>query len=77
MTPKDVLEYFGTQTAIAHAVGCKQSSVAEWFDKGEVPEGRQYQIELATDGRLRATKPALRNAMSGTQSCACEQKAAA
>lgn len=60
MTPQEVLRYFGTQSNIAKAVGCKDSSVSEWFDKGEVPEGRQYQIELATRGFLRASKPPLR-----------------
>ena len=42
-------------------LGCKQPSVAEWFEKGEVPEGRQYQLELATQGALKAEKPAKRN----------------
>lgn len=42
-------------------LGCKQPSIAEWFDKGEVPEGRQYQLELATGGVLKANKPANRN----------------
>lgn len=60
MTPNDVLVEFKTQTNIARALGIKPSSVAEWFKDGEVPEGRQYQIELATMGRLRASKPPLR-----------------
>ncbi len=60
MTPNEVLRYFGTQANIAKAVGCKQSSVNGWFKDGEVPEGRQYQIELATRGFLRAEKPPLR-----------------
>ena len=60
MTPQDLLQHFGSQSAIAKALGCKQQTVFEWFEKGQVPEGRQYQTELATGGALRATRPALR-----------------
>lgn len=60
MTPKDLEEFFGNKSAIAAALGASVSSVYDWFAVGEVPEGRQYQIELATNGRLRAAKPALR-----------------
>lgn len=61
MTPQDVLDYFKTQTEIARVAGCNQSSVAEWFSEGKVPEGRQYQLELATNGALKADKPANRH----------------
>ncbi len=60
MTPNEVKRYFGTQANIAKALGCKQSSVHEWFLKGRVPEGRQYQIELGTQGFLRADKAPFR-----------------
>jgi len=60
MTPQDLLNFFGTQSEIARALGCAQSSVSEWFDNGQIPEGRQYQTELATNGQLRASKPANR-----------------
>ena len=62
MNPKQVIEYFKTQTAAADALGIAQSSVAGWLDSGEVPEVRQYQIELATNGQLRADLPANRMA---------------
>jgi len=61
MTPQQVLKYFGTQAEIARVLGCKQPSVAEWFlPDGKVPEGRQYQLEIATGGALKAEKPANR-----------------
>lgn len=60
MIPKDLQKHYGTQVAIAKALGAAQSSVAEWFQNGRIPEGRQYQIELATDGMLKADLPALR-----------------
>lgn len=62
MTPSDLLAHFGSQTAIARALGCSQPSVNEWFKDGSVPEGRQYQVQLATNGKLKADKPAARDA---------------
>ena len=61
MTPKDLLEFFGSLSATARALGCKPQTVSEWIEHGKVPEGRQYQAELATGGMLRASKPALRH----------------
>ena len=58
MTPEDLLQHYGTQSEIARALGCSQSSVFEWFESGRIPDGRQYQIELATSGMLRASRPA-------------------
>jgi hypothetical protein len=61
MTANDLLKYFGTKTAIARALGCTPASVAEWFYPNVgVPEGRQYQAQLATRGALKADVPALR-----------------
>lgn len=57
MTPRDVIDHFVTQTATAEALGIAQSSVAGWVAAGRVPIGRQYQIELATGGALKAEKP--------------------
>lgn len=65
MTPNDLLEYYGTKAEIARAIGVKQPSITEWFNGGEVPEDRQYQIELATNGALRASKPADRRLYTG------------
>lgn len=60
MTPQQVIEHFGSQTKTARALGLAQSTVAGWIVDGEVPEARQYQIEMATRGLLRADRPALR-----------------
>ena len=60
MSPKQVIDFFGTQTATAKALGIAQSSVAGWVSAGEVPMERQYQVELATNGQLRADLPAMR-----------------
>jgi len=57
MTKLEAIKFFGSPGALATALGCGQSSVSEWK---EIPEGRQYQIELATRGKLKADRPALR-----------------
>ena len=60
MTPNQALEHFGSQAEIARVCGIKQPSVAEWFERGEIPEGRQYQLVLASGGTLTADRPANR-----------------
>lgn len=60
MTPSQAIHHFGSQTRLAQALGMAQSSVAEWVANEAIPLPRQYQIELATGGTLRADKPALR-----------------
>lgn len=60
MTPKDLIDYFGGISKAARALGCKPQTIHDWIDSGQVPEGRQYQAELATGGQLRAARPALR-----------------
>jgi DNA-binding transcriptional regulator YdaS (Cro superfamily) len=62
MTPAEALAYFGRQVEIARVLGVKPPSVSEWFDAGCIPEGRQYQLELATNGELKADAPANRKA---------------
>lgn len=52
MRTQAAVDHFGSQTALANALGIKQSSVAEW---GEYPpETRQVQIHALTRGKLRA-----------------------
>jgi len=60
MTPEQAIKHFKTQSRLARALGKKQSSVNEWFTNGKIPDGAQYQIELATAGMLVADKPACR-----------------
>lgn len=61
MKPIDLISFFRTATGVARALGCAPSTVAEWVASDQVPEGRQYQAELATNGRLKADQPALRS----------------
>lgn len=52
MTKAEAIEFFGTQAALAAALGMKQPSVAEWGI--HPPEARQLQIHRVTQGKLRA-----------------------
>lgn len=70
MTPKQAIKHFGTISKLARALGLSNPSIYDWLNAGEIPEARQYQIELATCGALRADKPALRTDIP------CEKRAA-
>ncbi len=53
MKKTDALTYFGTQKALADALGIAQAAVAQWGE--EVPPRRAFEIERITDGKLKAT----------------------
>jgi hypothetical protein len=55
MKTSDAISHFKTKAALAAALGIKAPSIYDWGD--EVPIGRQFQIELITDGALKATRP--------------------
>lgn len=64
MTYEDLIAHYGTQKAAGEALGAfgageavKQSSVAEWKEKG-IPAPRQAQYEILTNGALRAERVA-------------------
>lgn len=51
MRKDEAIAHFGTASALADALGIRPASVAEW---GEfVPEGRAYQLQVITGGKLR------------------------
>lgn len=54
MTPDQALKHFGTQEALAAAVGISQPAVAVWVANGLIPPGRQAQLQIITAGKLRA-----------------------
>jgi DNA-binding transcriptional regulator YdaS (Cro superfamily) len=52
MLKRDAIAYFGTQQALADALGIKTQSITDW---GEiVPELRQLQLQRITGGVLKA-----------------------
>ena len=52
MRTSDVIEFFGTQKAVADALKIKPPSVNGWGET--VPPLRQLQIEKITSGKLKA-----------------------
>jgi DNA-binding transcriptional regulator YdaS (Cro superfamily) len=57
MTKQEAVEHFGSQRAVADALGIKQSSVAEWGMYP--PETRQLQLHRVTRGKLKAEQEVL------------------
>lgn len=52
MKKQDAIDFFGSITKLADAIGCAQSSIYDWSDV--VPFPRQHQLESITGGKLKA-----------------------
>ena len=50
MKKADAIKFFGTESALAKALGIKAPSIYDWGD--EVPDLRQLQLEVMTGGQL-------------------------
>jgi hypothetical protein len=57
MKKTDAIRHFGSQAALARALGIKRASVHSWGE--EIPLDRQCQLEVVTDGKLRADRALL------------------
>lgn len=55
MRTKTAIKHFGSAAELARHLGISRQSIHDWGD--EVPEGRQYQLEILTNGALRAKRP--------------------
>lgn len=53
MKKQDAIEYFGTQQALAEAIGVSSAAIAQWGET--VPPLRQLQIQQLTLGKLQAS----------------------
>lgn len=53
MQKSAVLKHFGTVTATAKALGISHVAVSKWSET--IPQGRAYQIEVLTGGKLKAS----------------------
>ena len=53
MTHDDLIQFFGTQSEVARAVGISSASVSEWKTAG-VPEQRQLEFQKLTKGKCKA-----------------------
>jgi len=56
MRKKEAVAYFGTQVALARALGIGKSAVSEW---ASIPIDRQCQLEVVTLGKLKANRDLL------------------
>lgn len=54
MNRADAIKHFKGITPLAKALGITYEAVRQWGD--EIPELRQYQLELVTNGQLKADK---------------------
>ncbi len=54
MKTRDVAKFFGSKKKLAEALGIQPSAVTMWGDT--VPESRQYQIQVLSQGQFRADK---------------------
>ncbi|MBU0536868.1 MAG: Cro/Cl family transcriptional regulator [Gammaproteobacteria bacterium] len=54
MTPKQLIEHFGSRANAASNLGVTYEAVRQWDEAGEIPKTRQYQIEVVTKGQLKA-----------------------
>lgn len=54
MNIQDLISHFGSQAAIAKALGTSDQVVSAWKSKNRIPLGRQYEIQILTAGKLRA-----------------------
>lgn len=53
MTYSDLVQHYGTAAACARRLGLHRQAVHRWQKSG-IPIGRQYQIQVDTDGALMA-----------------------
>ncbi len=52
MKKNDVLSYFGGVDKTAKALGITHVAVSKWGEN--IPQGRAYQVEVLTGGKLKA-----------------------
>lgn len=53
MNMTDAIKHFGSKTKLAAALGIYPSAVTQWGET--VPESRQYQLQVMTKGKLKAS----------------------
>ena len=64
MYKKDVIDHFGTQRAVAKALGISDAAVSQW--KEVIPEKDAYRLEVVTAGALKYQESAYRKAAQAT-----------
>jgi len=54
-----VIKHFGSQIAVADALGVTQPTISNWKTRGRIPQLQQLRIEHMTSGKLRADRKIL------------------
>jgi DNA-binding transcriptional regulator Cro len=57
MTPTEAVTFFHSQSGLARVLGVTSQAVNKWVAQGEIPVGRQFQLQVLTRGKLRADGP--------------------
>lgn len=52
MTRAEAIEHFGSVSALADKLGITTQAIYDWGDK--VPTLRQFQLQIMTEGKLKA-----------------------
>ncbi len=47
-----VIKHFGGKAGLAKSLGLSYQAVQQWEENNKIPHGRQYQIQVLTDGRF-------------------------
>jgi DNA-binding transcriptional regulator YdaS (Cro superfamily) len=54
MNIEKAIAHFGSQVALADALGVQQPAVSMWKSRGKIPHLQQLRIEHVTKGKLKA-----------------------
>lgn len=54
MTFNQVIRHFGGISQTANALGVSYQAVFQWRENKHIPQGRQWQIQALTGGKLKA-----------------------
>ena len=60
MTKQEAIDHFGSTASLAKALKISFQAVHGWGDK--IPYGRQFQIQILTKGKLKASDPSVAKA---------------
>lgn len=55
MRKTDAINYFGSASELAKKLNISEAAISQWGQN--VPQGRAYQIEVLTGGKLKANQP--------------------
>ncbi len=55
MQAQEVVTHYGGISKVAKELGISYQAVRGWIQKGEVPEGRQWQLQAMSGGTLKVS----------------------